>query len=367
MVKNINISRDWLNMFTKACERFHLVFFVKMGKTSKDLAARTARNIRSNYLRGIEKSKRRQAYFISEYIQIKYFQLYSEAANFYNALNTLHPKKHDLRKVIEFTNWKSAINGENRRKRRSRQYENIEQLSDAEPQQSPEDIQQLSDSEPQQSPENIEQLSDSEPQQSPENIEQLSDSEPQQSPENIEQPSDAEPQQSPENIEQPSDSDPRQSPENIEQPSDSDPRQSPENIEQLSDSEPRQSPEVHTDRMRLEIPLMNYRAPNTKSPSSQQQTPTIHTQTVEMVTTEIVSQSEIENGLLNQLTAERIDEIINELRSDPELQDVFAEVDRAVQQEEAEIDEGIYIDNIGANLEIELDIDNRLEAELLNW
>ena len=307
MVKNINISRDWLNMFTKACERFHLAFFVKMGKTSNDLAARTARNIRSNYLRGIEKSKRRQAYFISEYIQIKYFQLYSEAANFYNALNTLYPKKHDLRKVIEFTSWKSAINGENRRKRRPRQYENIEQLSDAEP------------------------------------------------------------QQSPENIEQPSDADPQQSPENIEQPSDSEPQQSPENIEQPSDSEPRQSPEVHTDRMRLEIPLMNYRAPNTKSPSSQQQTPTIHTQTVEIVTTEIVSQSEIENGLLNQLTAERIDEIINELRSDPELQHVFAEVDRAVQQEEEEIDEGIDIGNMGANLEIELNLDNRLEEELLNW
>ena len=307
MVKNINISRDWLNMFTKACERFHLAFFVKMGKTSNDLAARTARNIRSNYLRGIEKSKRRQAYFISEYIQIKYFQLYSEAANFYNALNTLYPKKHDLRKVIEFTSWKSAINSENRRKRRPRQYENIEQLSDAEP------------------------------------------------------------QQSPENIEQPSDADPQQSPENIEQPSDSEPQQNPENIEQPSDSEPRQSPEVHTDRMRLEIPLMNYRAPNTKSPSSQQQTPTIHTQTVEIVTTEIVSQSEIENGLLNQLTAERIDEIINELRSDPELQDVFAEVDRAVQQEEEEIDEGIDIGNMGANLEIELKLDNRLEEELLNW
>ena len=337
MVKNINISRDWLNMFTKACERFHLAFFVKMGKTSNDLAARTARNIRSNYFRGIEKSKRRQAYFISEYIQIKYFQLYSEAANFYNALNTLYPKKHDLRKVIEFTSWKSAINGENRRKRRPRQYENIEQLSD------------------------------SEPQQSPENIEQLSDVEPQQSPEDIEQPSDADPQQSPENIEQPSDADPQQSPENIEQPSDSEPQQSPENIEQPSDSEPRQSPEVHTDRMRLEIPLMNYRAPNTKSPSSQQQTPTIHTQTVEIVTTEIVSQSEIENGLLNQLTAERIDEIINELRSDPELQDVFAEVDRAVQQEEEEIDEGIDIGNMGANLEIELNLDNRLEEELLNW
>ena len=352
MVKNINISRDWLNMFTKACERFHLAFFVKMGKTSKDLAARTARNIRSNYLRGIEESKRRQAYFISEYIQIKYFQLYSEAANFYNALNTLYPKKHDLRKVIEFTSWKSAINGENRRKRRSRQYENIEQLSDAEPQQSPEDIHQLSDTEPQQSPENIEQLSDTEPRQSPENIEQLSDTEPRQSPENIEQLSDAEP---------------RQSPENIEQLSDAEPRQSPENIEQLSDAEPRQSPQVHTDRMRLEIPLINYRAPNTKSPSSQQQTPTVHTQTVEMVTTEIMSQSEIENGLLNQLTTERIDEIINELRNDPELQDVFAEVDRAVQLEEEEIDAGIDIGNMGANLEIELNLDNRLEEELLNW
>ena len=56
-------------------------------------------------------SKARQAQFINEYIQYKYFPIYREAAQFYNRLNTLYPTKRDLRKCNEFKRWKMSLNG----------------------------------------------------------------------------------------------------------------------------------------------------------------------------------------------------------------------------------------------------------------
>ena len=39
----------------------------------------------------------------------KFSNIYSEALNFYSALDTLYPKKNDLRKTTEFRSWKQAI------------------------------------------------------------------------------------------------------------------------------------------------------------------------------------------------------------------------------------------------------------------
>ena len=47
--------------------------------------------------------------FISEYVQIKYKAIYHEAANLYNEINKKHPQKPDLRKTIEFRQWKNNI------------------------------------------------------------------------------------------------------------------------------------------------------------------------------------------------------------------------------------------------------------------
>ena len=55
-------------------------------------------------------SKARQAQFINEYIQFRYFPIYREAAEFYNQLNTLYPTKRDLRKCNEFKQWKMSLN-----------------------------------------------------------------------------------------------------------------------------------------------------------------------------------------------------------------------------------------------------------------
>ena len=53
--------------------------------------------------------------FISEYVQIKYKAIYREAAILYNEINKEHPQKPDLRKTIEFRQWKNNMaiaNGE---------------------------------------------------------------------------------------------------------------------------------------------------------------------------------------------------------------------------------------------------------------
>ena len=58
-----------------------------------------------------KQSKIRQALLINEYIYMKYFSIYEEAARYYNELNAIHPAKYDLRKCPEFKAWKAGVNG----------------------------------------------------------------------------------------------------------------------------------------------------------------------------------------------------------------------------------------------------------------
>ena len=309
MAKNINISHDWLSMFTKVSERLYLAFFVKMGKTSKEFTDKSLKNIRAKHMRHMEKSRRRQSYFISDYVQAKYFHLYSEAAQFYNALNMIYPTKNDLRKTDEYKNWKRAINGEKLRKRRkqTQQYENI---NESEPQ-TPENI---NESEPQTS-ENVD-----EPE--PQTLESVDEPEP----------------QTPENVDEPE----PQTPENVDEPE----PQTPENVDES---------EQYTDRMRLEIPLFNYKPPSNNPTTVQVPIPAVYTQTVETITEEVLDQTVIENNFVNQLTTERIDEILNELRQDPDFLHVFDEIEHNV----------LMDTEIAECIDIETDI--RLETELYNW
>ena len=56
-------------------------------------------------------AKKRQATFIAEYVFNKYFDIYEEAAAAFNQINAIHPKKPDLRKSIQFKNWKRELRG----------------------------------------------------------------------------------------------------------------------------------------------------------------------------------------------------------------------------------------------------------------
>ena len=109
-----------------------------------------------------------------------------------------------------------------------------------------------------------------------------------------------------------------------------------------SESEP-ERPEINPHyEMRLEIPLINHR-PKT--------TPTVTTETLETVVEEVIVQSTDEINLFDGLTTERIDQIIQELREDPELGNIFDEVEQ----------------DVAMHIGEEIDLDIRLENELLTW
>ena len=71
------------------------------------------------------RTKVRQALFIHDYIFHKYYDIYEEAAQLYNRINEIYPKKPDLRRTEEFKDWKRDVMGqiktvrrENKKKRR---------------------------------------------------------------------------------------------------------------------------------------------------------------------------------------------------------------------------------------------------------
>ena len=58
-----------------------------------------------------KQNKIRQALLVNEYVYVKYFNIYQEAAEYYNSLNRLYPSRPDLRKCDEFKALKLAANG----------------------------------------------------------------------------------------------------------------------------------------------------------------------------------------------------------------------------------------------------------------
>ena len=103
-----------------------MAFIVKMGKKTAEQLIRA--NQQRNYLKALS----RKACFIAEYIEIKYSGIYNEALQFFNALNTTHPTKPDLRKAKEFREWKAAMKGEEIKKRRKRTYDYVENAPEPE-------------------------------------------------------------------------------------------------------------------------------------------------------------------------------------------------------------------------------------------
>ena len=73
--------------------------------------ATSNKNLYKKQQRQVNTSKKRQAVFITEYVYVKHFEIYQQAAMLYNKINNLYPKKPDLRKTIEFKNWKLIESG----------------------------------------------------------------------------------------------------------------------------------------------------------------------------------------------------------------------------------------------------------------
>ena len=101
LVKNIDTTSDWLNMFTKASERLYLSFVFKMPRTR-------IQQDRHNERRRKTKSEGRKAIFCMDYIRIKYPEIHSEACEFFTVINAKYPEKRDLKKTHEFQCFKQS-------------------------------------------------------------------------------------------------------------------------------------------------------------------------------------------------------------------------------------------------------------------
>ena len=84
-------------------------------------------NIRKNRWRRAEAVRIREQRIISGYAEIKYPDIYKEAAGFYNLLNKKYPSKNDLRKTNEFELLKMDMPGEITKKyyKRRKEYPSI--------------------------------------------------------------------------------------------------------------------------------------------------------------------------------------------------------------------------------------------------
>ena len=293
MVKNIDTASDWLNMSIKASEQLYLPFVVKMyTKRSREEKDKYNEQRRSN------KSKSRQALFVAEYIQLKWFDMYDEACAFFNSLNVLYPSKYDLRKTEEFRQWKTEIQGKAKTSRKRRVIYNNAESSSAATENFPQS--------PAQSP--------------PQSSTQLPPQSPAQSP--PQSPAQSPPQS------------PAQSPPQS-------PAQSPVEISSV------QSPTVpkilqplnYSDSMELKIQLLQHDK--------------IKKRTVTTETLQVITHQE-EPLTLNDIPPERINELIEQLRDDPDLRGIFTSVEEQFEFEE-----------LGMNIDIpEL---NLLEDELADW
>ena len=96
----------------------------------------------------------------------------------------------------------------------------------------------------------------------------------------------------------------------------------------------------YTDNMQLIIPLL-------KSPVKQSG---VITEMLEIITEEIIQGDE--HQVLEQLDPQTMEQLVSELRADPDLKDIFADIEQQLELE---------------GLDIDIDMDTRLEDQLENW
>ena len=245
---------------------------------------------------------------MNDYIYYKYFNIYQEAAQFYNEVNHKYPKKYDLRRTDEFKAWKMAVTGQpvrirTRTKRPNPSHLNIQIAKCINPESS---FTVVYDEGQASNPEQYEQPA------SPES-------------EQREQPASPESEQR----EQPASPESEQ----YEQP------ESPE-------SEQNEQPESPVEQMKgekimqLKIPLM--------------EPPAVTTQTLQTVTEEILQESTtIYPSLHEEIAPEVIERIINELRQDQDLQTIMTDIEQDLEFQQLGMD-------------IDIAEDSRLENELEN-
>ena len=291
--------------------------------------------------RRLNRSKIRQVLFVAEYIQYKYFDIYSEAAEFYNALNTQYPKKYDLRKTDEYKDWKSTITGEVVRgpKRPKPSHPNIQTPIEIHPQ--AQITVTYEDSQP------------SSPDLSEEPLTPGTEEPQPSSPDLSEEPltpCTREPQpSSPDLSEEPLTPCTREpqpsSPDLSEEPLTPCTRES----QPTSPVELPSRKHIYTDNFQLRIPLICHKS---ITPTNRC---TVTTETLQTVTEEILEEDTLQPSLYEELAPELIEKIIEELRSEPDLHDIVTNIEQQIEFEE-----------LGMDIDIDIE-DNALDIELDQW
>ena len=274
--------------------------------------------IRANQQRKHLKTLTRKANFIAEYVEIKYANVYSEALGFFDTLNAAHPVKSDLRKTKEFRDWKTYMKGERPKKRQKQIYNYVKNA----PEQYEKQWQQLF----QESGSLCPQSTDQEPI-SP--WSQASNEEP-------ESPRSQTPHES-ERMSSPATDNPG-TPQTPQTPQGSERMPSPATDNPGTPATPREC-ERYKDNMILRIPLLQ---------SPQNSTPTVTTETVEIVT------EQIEPFTFDDISPQRMEELITELQKDPDINELFDDLQAQMEFQEL-------------GLDIDIDENYPLENELEFW
>ena len=260
-----------------------------------------------NEQRQCNKRKSRQALFTAEYVQTKYIDVYKEACTFFNALNSIYPTKYDLRKTSEFREWKAACTygktSEEHRKRISYlDVQNPPQMSTYPQTQPP--------------PHTDTERTRTETQPPPHTDTERTRTETQPPPHTDTERTRTETQPPPHTDTERTRTDTESPPSPLISPTPSSPTSPTES--------PSSSPTRYNDKLQLEIPLLDYNVCKKR---------TVTTQTLQITT-----EQEIEPITINDIPTERINEIIEQLRQDPDLRDIFSSVEEQMEFEQLGMD-----------------------------
>ena len=82
----------------------------KLEQTRREIRERKdKRNVYVRDWREKQRAQKRKTVFVNQYVQAKFSKVYSEAINFYSALDQIYPDKKDLCRTTEFRSWRAKL------------------------------------------------------------------------------------------------------------------------------------------------------------------------------------------------------------------------------------------------------------------
>ena len=82
----------------------------KLEQARRDMRERKdKRNVYVRNWREKQRVQKRKTIFVDEYVRVKFSKVYTEAINFYSALDQIYPEKKDLCRTTEFRRWRAKL------------------------------------------------------------------------------------------------------------------------------------------------------------------------------------------------------------------------------------------------------------------